>query len=61
MQEKYSDNKQSLSKKGLALYINPMLLQFYFQYILNVPYMIDFHPKELQEILYRMLFLFLDY
>ena len=35
-------------------------LQFYFQYVLNVPSMKDFHPKEPQEILYRMLFLFLD-
>ena len=34
-------------KKSLALYINSIFfLQFYFPYILNVPSMKDFHPKE---------------
>ena len=41
-----SDNKESLSKKGLALYINPMFFAIFFQYILNVLSMKDFHPKE---------------
>ena len=57
MQEKYNDHRESWSKKCLALYIiNPMLSE-----ILNAPSMKDFQPKEPQKILYRMIFLFLDY
>ena len=56
-QEKYNDDRESWPKKGLVLYIiNPMLFE-----ILNAPSMKDFHPKEPQKILYRMIFLFLNY
>ena len=30
MLEKYNDNRESLSKKGLALYVNPMLFATFF-------------------------------
>ena len=47
MQEKHNDDRESLSKKVLVLYIiNPVLFE-----ILNVPSMKDFHPKEPQKIL----------
>ena len=55
--EIYSDNRESLFVKSLAL----CFLQLYFQYILKVPSMKDFHPKEPQEVLDKIVFLLLDY
>ena len=57
----YVRNRESLSKKSLALYIDQMLFEILFSVYLNVPSMKDFHPEENQESLCRMLFLFLDY
>ena len=57
----YVRNRESLSKKSLALYIDQMLFEILFSVYLNVPSMKDFHLEENQESLCRMLFLFLDY
>ena len=56
-----TDNRESLSKKCLALCINPMLLATLFPNILNVPSIKDFHQTKPLEVLYKMLFLFPDY
>ena len=53
--KKININRESFSKKSLALCINQILFLILFNYILNASSMEDYQPKKPKEILYKML------